>query len=153
MDELRAKRDYLQLLHLHERLTRQLRTVREELRAPMTDQLLKKMRNRTGTAHDARIGDVSSAVEEAIRALKLSEAELREAVLEEPHEVSLKNAPNLPAPLARFLAERQELPGFHYEVHSDEVRGWIIVWKEHTADGTVRGSGRFYERPYAWLDD
>jgi hypothetical protein len=35
----------------------------------------------------------------------------------------------------------------------DEVRGWMILWKEYTTRGTVRGFGQFYERPYAWLED
>ncbi len=60
---------------------------------------------------------------------------------------------NLPATLARFLDERRELPGFTYEVLHDENRGWIILWKEYTQTGSVRGSGQFYERPYAWIDE
>jgi len=49
--------------------------------------------------------------------------------------------------LARFLSERTQFPGF-----KDEVRGWVIRWKEYTHRGTVRGCGQFYERLYAWLD-
>ena len=60
---------------------------------------------------------------------------------------------NLPATLARFLAERRDLPGFTYGVLHDENRGWIILWKEYTNTGSVRGSGQFYERPYAWIDE
>ena len=55
--------------------------------------------------------------------------------------------------LARFLAERMEMPGFTYKVIHDENRGWIILWKEYTQTGSVRGSGQFYERPYAWIDE
>lgn len=153
MDHHRAKRDYVQLLHLHERILAQLQRVRADLGAPITDQLLKAMKNRTGTAHDERIADVTNAVEEAIRALKLAESELRGSIVEEPQEVTLEGVSNLPATLARFLAEREELPGFSYEVLQDEVRGWVIAWKEYTPAGTVRGSGQFYERPYAWLED
>lgn len=153
MAEHRAKRDYVQLLHLHERILAQLHRVRADLRAPITRQLVKAIKNRTGAAHEATLGKVVSAVEEAIRSLKLSETELRSALLEEPRRVSLEGVPNLPAPLARFLAEREELPGFSYVVLQDEVRGWIIQWKEYTAWGTVRGAGQFYERPYAWLDE
>jgi len=144
---------YVQLLHLHERVLAQLRRVRNDLTAPITKDLLKTMRHRTGTDHDAMLGDVESATEEAIRAVKLSEARLREALLEEPTKVSLEGVPNLPAPLARFLAEREQLPGFSYRVLQDEVRGWVIAWKEYTSAGGVRGSGQFYERPYAWLDE
>ena len=35
----------------------------------------------------------------------------------------------------------------------DEVRGWMICWKEYTHRGTVRGYGQICERPYAWLED
>ncbi|HSR41664.1 MAG TPA: hypothetical protein VLL48_05825 [Longimicrobiales bacterium] len=153
MDEHRAKRDYVQLLHLHERLLAQLHRVRNDLRAPVTGQLLKSMRNRRRGGKNGHLADVVTAVEEAIRSLKLSEAELREAVLEEPRDASLEGVPNLPSALARFLAEREELPGFSYEELQDEVRVWVIAWKEYTPAGTVRGSGQFYERPYAWLDE
>ncbi len=70
-----------------------------------------------------------------------------------PNDFSVEGLPNLPIPLARFVAERAEAPGFTYELEQDLVRGWVIRWKEHAADGTVRGSGQFYERPYAWLDE
>ena len=60
---------------------------------------------------------------------------------------------NIPAYLQRFLAERAANPRFHYEVMQDEVRGWVVCWKEYTEKGTVRGYGQFYERPYAWLED
>jgi hypothetical protein len=153
MDEHRARMGYVQLLHLHERVLAQLHRVRSDLTAPITKQLLKTMRHRSGNAPDIMLGDVESAIEEAIRAIKLSEAQLREALLEEPREVSLEEVPNLPATLARFLAEREQLPGFSYEVLQDEVRGWVIAWKEYTSSGGVRGSGQFYERPYAWLDE
>ena len=65
----------------------------------------------------------------------------------------MAGVPDLPSPLQRFLAERTQFPGFTYEVVQDEVRGWVIRWKEYTARGRVRGFGQFYERPYAYLDD
>lgn len=153
MDQHRVKRDYVQLLHLHERILAQLRRVRKDLQAPITDQLLKVMKQRSGAPHDIRMADVINAVEEAIRGLKHSESGLRGVLMEEPEDISVEGVANLPAPLARFLAEREELPGFSYEVLQDEVRGWVIAWKEYTPGGTVRGSGQFYERPYAWLEE
>ena len=62
-------------------------------------------------------------------------------------------SPTYPATLARFLAERRDMPGFTYQVLHDENRGWIILWKEYTQTGSVRGSGQFYERPNAWIDE
>lgn len=154
MEPQRVKRDYVQLLHLHERILDQLHRVRADLRAPITDQLLKAMRNRTGTAHDTHISNVVNAVEEAIRALKLSQSQIESSVtdtVDKEHEV--EGISNLPAYLQRFLAERAGQPGFDYEVKQDEVRGWIICWKEFTNRGTVRGYGQICERPYAWLED
>jgi hypothetical protein len=54
--------------------------------------------------------------------------------------------------MLRFLATRQAGPGFTYHLDRDAIRGWVIHWKEYTDKGAVRGSGHFYERPYAWLE-
>ena len=149
-----ANREYAQLLRMQERLLTQMQRVRDELVAPVTNGLLKEIRNRTGTAPMQAMADVVSEVEQAIRALKLLESEVQSALPQEPGEdFSVDGISNLPAPLARFLAERSELPGFRYEVVQDEVRGWVIRWKEYTQRGTVRGFGQFYERPYAWLEE
>jgi len=149
----RAKREYAQLLRLHEHLLKQLQVVLGELRAPSITKILQAIKQRTGSTPAEAMGEVTTAVEEAIRACKMSEADLREDPFDNLGQVSVEGADNLPATLARFLAERSELPGFSYTVIQDENRGWIIRWKEHTEWGTVRGSGQFYERPYAWLDD
>lgn len=149
----KAQREYSQLLRLNERLLSQLLRMREELRAPGTQGLLRTIRSRTGQAPTESMGDIASSVEEAIRALKLCESEIRNALIQEHEDFEVEGIPNLPLPLARFLAERQQFPGFSYEVLQDEVRGWVIRWKEYTSRGTVRGFGQFYERPYAWLDD
>jgi hypothetical protein len=73
--------------------------------------------------------------------------------MEDYEQAEVDGIGNLPATLARFLAERMEMPGFTYKVIHDENRGWIILWKEYTQTGSVRGSGQFYERPYAWIDE
>lgn len=148
-----AKREYSQLLRMHERLLPQLHRVLDELVAPGTKALLRTVRSRTGSSPELKLQDVVSAVEEAVRALKLSESSIQQEVLEDVEGLTIDGAPNLPATLARFLAERKELPGFKYDVRQDEVRGWVISWKEYTHRGTVRGYGQFYERPYAWLDE
>ena len=148
-----AKREYGQLLHLHARLLRQLQEIRDDLAAPGTGAIIRSIRRRTGSSPDEGLSDIATNVEEAIRALKLSESRVREEIMASHEHAEVEGISNLPAPLARFLAERQELPGFTFEVIQDENRGWIIHWKEYTEAGTVRGSGQFYERPYAWLDD
>ena len=147
-----AKREYQQLLRLHERLLGSLQIAREDLSAPGTGGLVKEIKARTGSAPD--LAPVKTAVEEAIRALKMSESDLQSAILEETGgHFEVEGITNMPAYLRRFLAERSSQPGFSYDVSQDEVRGWVVQWKEFTHTGTVRGSGRFYERPYAWLED
>ena len=147
-----AKREYTQLLRLHEQLLGQFTRARDELLAPGTDRLVKQIKGRTGSAPD--LTEIKAAVEEAIRALKLSESDIQIAITDDrdaSHEVA--GVANMPAYLQRFLAERAGQPDFSYEVVQDEVRGWIICWKEYTHRGTVRGYGQICERPYAWLDD
>lgn len=148
-----ARRQYAQLLRMHERMLARLQSVRHELDAPSTKKLLREIRARTGTAPEESIQELQARVEEAIRTLKLSESAFSQQLVDDPEMLEVEGASNLPAHLARFLAERSELPGFRYEVVQDEVRGWVIRWKEYTSQGTVRGYGQFYERPYAWIDE
>ena len=147
-----AKREYAQLLRLHEQLLAQFMRAREELLAPGTDNLVKEIKGRTGSEPD--LTDIKTAVEESIRALKLSQSHLQGAVSDDVDgSFEIEGIQNMPAYLQRFLAERAQEPGFSYDVVQDPVRGWIVTWKEYTTRGTVRGYGQICERPYAWLDD
>lgn len=148
-----ARREYAQLLRLHDRLKQQLQRIREDMDAPGTTKLLREIRRRVGLGPETSLGDVTSAVEEALRALQLAESEAQNALEGDGEEAEVEGIDNLPGRLARFLAERKETEGFQYEVVQDPVRGWMILWKEYTEDGRIRGYGQFYERPYAWLDD
>ncbi len=148
-----AKREYAQLLHLHTRISSQLCEIREHLIAPGTLEILSAIRRRTGTNPGDALSEITTAVEQAILALKLSEARIRDEVMDDFDNPKVEGISNLPATLARFLAERRDMPGFTYQVLQDENRGWIILWKEYTQSGSVRGSGQFYERPYAWIDE
>ncbi len=149
---LHAKREYTQLLRLHEQLLGQLSRARDELLAPGTASLVKQIKVRTGSEPD--LTDIKTSVEEAIRALKLSSSNIQTALTEEGDaSYEVEGVSNMPAYLQRFLAERADQPGFSYEVLQDEVRGWMICWKEFTHRGTIRGYGQIAERPYAWLDD
>ena len=131
----------------------QLREIRGHLIAPGTVEILAAIRRRTGSDPDASLSEITTSVEEAIRSLKLSEGKIRDEVMEESEHTEVDGIENLPATLSRFLAERMEVPGFTYAVIHDENRGWVIQWKEYTRLGSVRGSGQFYERPYAWIDE
>jgi len=147
-----AKREYAQLLRLHEQLLGQFMRAREALLAPGTSGLVKEIKRRTGSAPD--LTEMKTAVEHAIRALKLSESQIRGAVTDEIDATfQVEGISNMPAYLQRFLAERAQEPGFSYQVEQDPVRGWMVSWKEYTHRGTVRGYGQFCERPYAWLED
>ena len=147
-----AKREYTQLLRLHEQLLGQFGRARDELVAPSTDSLLKQIKGRTGTAPD--LTELKTSVEEAIKALKMSQSRLQSGLTERAETaIHVDGIANLPAYLERFLAERAGQPGFSYRVDQDPVRGWIIRWKEYTHRGTVRGYGQICERPYAWLED
>ncbi len=152
-DKRRALREFSQLLRIQERLLSMLQDVLDELGAPTTLALLRELRKRTGSKATESFGRVTSSVEGAFRDLKLFESEIQREILADPSEICIEGVSNLPAPLARFLAERSQNPHFSYEVRQDPVRGWIISWKEYTTQGFVRGFGQFYERPYAWLED
>ena len=151
--KLKAVREYSQLLRIQERLLAILQEALDEIGAPTTLNLLRQLRNRTGSKAPEDFGRIANSVEGAIRELKLFQSEVQNELLSERSEVSVEGVPNLPAPLARFLAERSENDQFSYKVRQDPVRGWVIAWKEYTAEGIVRGFGQFYERPYAWLDE
>ena len=147
-----ATREYTQLLRLHEQLLSQFARSRDELLAPSTDRLVKQIKGQTGSEPD--LTELKTAVEKAIRALKLSQSNIESAVMKaEEISMEVEGISNLPAYLQRFLAEHAGQPGFSYQVVEDSVRGWMIQWKEYTARGTVRGYGQICERPYAWLED
>jgi hypothetical protein len=146
-------REFSQLLRIQERLLGMLQEALIEVTAPTTLKLLRELRKRTGGATAESFGRVTTSVEGAIRELKAFSSEIQQELLDDPSEISVEGVSNLPAPLARFLAERTQNPRFSYEVRQDSVRGWVIAWKDYTAEGIVRGYGQFYERPYAWLEE
>lgn len=146
-------REFSQLLRIQERLLGMLQETLNELSAPTTLKLLRELKKQTGGTTADSFGRVTTSVEGAIRELKVFSSEIQKELLDDPSEISVEGVSNLPAPLARFLAERTQNPRFSYEVHQDSVRGWVIAWKEYTAEGIVRGYGQFYERPYAWLEE
>lgn len=149
----KAVREYSQLLRIQERLLAILQEALDEIGAPTTLSLLRQIRNQTGSATAEDFGRITSSVEAAIRELKLFQSDIQNELFDERSEVTVEGVSNLPAPLARFLAERTPNEHFSYDVRQDPVRGWIIAWKEYTAEGIVRGFGQFYERPYAWLEE
>ena len=92
-----AKREYGQLLHLHTRLLSQLREIRDHLVAPGTLEILAAIRRRTGADPDAGLAEITTAVEQAIRALKLSEGKIRDEGLVDYEHAEISGIGNLPA--------------------------------------------------------
>lgn len=142
-----------QLIRIQERLLTQLQRVRKELSAPTTNQILKRLRTKIGGGPEDTFGRIATAVEEAIRSLKVFESEIKRELIDESRAPAVEGIPDLPPHLARFITERSQSPGFTYEVSQDPVRGWTIRWKEYTPGGTVRGYGQIYERPHAWVEE
>jgi hypothetical protein len=145
-------RKYGQLLRMQERLMVDLERARGELESPITGKLLRDVQ-RSGSTIAEFLSQATAAVEEALRAVQVCQSEIRRELTTSSDEFTVDGISNLPPVLAHFLAERIDLPGFHYEILQDPIRGWIIRWKEFTGQGTVRGHGQFYERPYAWLTE
>ncbi|MEZ4417512.1 MAG: hypothetical protein R3E10_17290 [Gemmatimonadota bacterium] len=147
------RRELSQLLGLNEHLLSELELLRRELGAPLTANLLDSIRGQSDTPVPRLFEDAARAIDQALEVLKACDAELQAQVRRPLGAVHLEGLPALPPRLSRFLAERQDVPGFHYELRRDRVRGWVVHWKEYGADGALRGAGQFYERPYAWLED
>lgn len=146
-------REMLALLGAHEGIELRLDVIRRELDGPLLEDLLRQARIRRGVDAAGMLGDVLHHVEQALRSLKMLEAELIRELNVPPASFTKEGLPPLPPAMTRFLEERAESPGFTCEVDQDPVRGWVIRWKEFTAQGTVRGGGQVHERPYAWLDE
>ena len=147
------KREYTRLLSLQEHLRTQLELIQGELDAPGSRALLDEVRAHSVSSIPEALRHVRETIAEAVNMLADGESELRRLLENDPGELVLDGVANLPGRLARFVADRKDLPGFSYQIYQDEVRGWVVAWKEYGRNGIVRGAGQFYERPYAWLDE
>jgi hypothetical protein len=147
------KREYSQLLRLQEHLLNELQLLQHELASPLTEGILEQIETRAESPVPELLNEVRAHIGRALETLRQCEAELLGELQLEVKNLNLGGITNLPQRLARFLAERDGIPGFQHEVRRDRVRGWVIHWKEFDSNGVLRGAGQFYERPYAWLDD
>ncbi len=141
------------LRKFHERTLAQLQTLVDDVASPEARTLVLEVRKAAGLQMEDPIAQVMAKLEEAVRAVQFLQSEIQRQNGGGPRLAGGDHPANLPAYLSRFLAEREGTPGFHFEVTQDLERGWVIHWKEYTERGTVRGSGHFSERPYAWLDE
>ena len=135
--------DSSQIIRMVERVISQLQDVRDELQAPTTVKIMRELHHRTGSSAMEGAAQVTTGIEQAIRAAQMMESATRQEFLAGREEHTVDGVDNLPAPLARFLAERSAIPGFTYKVTQDEIRGWIIQWKEYQDNGVIRGCGQF----------
>jgi hypothetical protein len=142
-----------QLQKHQERALQLLNEARSEVDSPLIREILQRLRSEATADLNDCSAQVIQALEDAIRVVQFSLSEIHRELESAPGEGAPAEISNLPRRLVRFLAERKDTPGFTYEVRQDPVRGWIIRWKEYTERGTVRGSGQFYERPYAYLEE
>jgi hypothetical protein len=152
-EEDEALRAYAQLLRQQERTIQILEDLRDELDAAPSRTLLREIRQNSGGDLVEGAQRVLDKLQDTLRAAQVCQSDIHRELVAVPGEDPMDGPDNLPGALARFLVERKGTPGFTYTVRQDAVRGWIIHWKEYTHRGTVRGSGQFYERPYAWLDE
>ena len=143
---------YSQLLRQQERALGLLRRIIDEVDSPMTKSLLKRLRAETTGDLEEGVAEVVAKIEDAIRAAQYCESEIHRELVASLGEQASTGLADLPVILDRFLAERRDTPGFSFEMGQDPIRGWVIRWKEVSENGNVRGAGRFYERPYAWLE-
>lgn len=142
-----------QLQKHQERVFGLLTEARAEVDSPLTREILSRLKSGSTADLEDCSAQVIQALEDALRVVQYSLSEIHREIDAGPGEVAPSEVSNLPRRLVRFLVERKDTPGFTYEVIQDPVRGWIIRWKEYTERGAVRGSGQFYERPYAFLED
>ena len=143
---------YSQLLRQQKRALGLLRRIIDEVDSPMTKSLLKRLRAETTGDLEEGVAEVVAKIEDAIRAAQYCESEIHRELVASLGEQASTGLADLPVILDRFLAERRDTPGFSFEMGQDPIRGWVIRWKEVSENGNVRGAGRFYERPYAWLE-
>lgn len=146
-----------QLLSQQERALKMIQRIRDELDTPLTRTLAGRLSRESKTEARESVVEVLARVEDVLRAIQFCQSELHREIMA-PQQEKVKNetadpaVEGLPDAMLRFLATRQAGPGFTYVLDRDAIRGWVIHWKEYTDKGAVRGSGHFYERPYAWLE-
>jgi hypothetical protein len=104
-----------------------------------------------------RIAALTLALEESLRELTALHAELTRPEESAPGASGdagpnqHRLPPEMAATLRQYLRRHARARGFRHEIFHDEVRGWVVRWKEVGDDGSVVASGRLYERPWKWL--
>lgn len=142
-----------QLLRQQDRSLLHLQRVLAELDAPIMRSLLLRLREASGGEVETAMAEAIDRLAKAIHSLEFCVTETRRELISARGGSDESRREGLPPALARFLAERENAPGFTWTAEQDPVRGWIVRWKQQTAQGIVRGAGHLCERPYAWIEE
>ncbi len=148
-----VRRELSQLLGLCEHVSGELQLLRREMDSRLAQDLVDCIEEHLEGPLPGEMRRTSSSIDQALSHLETAIEEIGAQMRVPQCELQPEGVPALPPRLARFLAERREIPGFQFEVRQDAVRGWVVLWKEYGDNGILRGAGQFYERPYAWMDD
>lgn len=140
------------ILRQQDRVRQDLLRLRRELDSPQARELRRGLRQGGRGEVAEGLTTILEAVEGALRAVRTLEGALRS-----PEGTAHRAYPDLPAELPlrlrQFLDERRRRGRLEWTIEGDSMRGWVLRWKEYTLSGIVRGSGRLYERPHAWINE
>jgi hypothetical protein len=140
------------LLRQQDRLRQEFLRLRTELDSPQARELRRGLRQGGRIELAEGLTEILESVEGALRSVRALEG-----VLRSPEGAGTRPYPDLPSELPlrlrQFLDERRRKGRLEWTLQGDPLRGWVLRWKECTQEGNVRGSGRLYERPHAWIND
>jgi hypothetical protein len=140
------------ILRQQDRLRHEFLRLRAELDSPQARELRRGLRQGGRIELAEGLTEILESVEGALRSVRTLEG-----VLRSPEGAGTRPYPDLPSELPlrlrQFLDERRRKGRLEWTLQGDSLRGWILRWKEYTEEGNVRGSGRLYERPHAWIND
>lgn len=144
---------YGQILRLQERIRHTLLQIRADLDSPALAAVVRALEDDHGSRVTKPLTRIQAALEELIRTTDAASREVTGELERTSGGGNEAGLDGIPPGLARFVAERSAAPGFGYETWKDPLRGWTVDWIERLEDGSVRASGRLYEKPHAWFQE
>lgn len=145
---------YAQILRFQERLRHAVLELRTDLDSPAFQTIVRALEDDHGSRVAQPISRLRDVLDELIRTADAASSEVSDELQRASGGPGREEGcDGIPAGLARFVAERSSMPGFGYDAWKDPLRGWAIVWFEKLEDGSIRASGRLYEKPHAWFQE
>lgn len=145
---------YAQILRFQERLRHAVLELRTDLDSPAFQTIVRALEDDHGSRVARPVARVRDVLDELIRTADAASSDVSDELRRASGASELEEGcDGIPAGLARFVAERASMPGFGYDAWKDPLRGWTIDWVEKLEDGSIRASGRLYERPHAWFQE